>query len=45
MGNVVRVSGTELPEWLAEDLEQNEAERRNDRSLGDAWSGGFAENH
>jgi len=34
-----------LPDWLIEELEQNEAESRHERSLGDAWSGGFAENH
>ena len=34
-----------LPAWLIEELEQNEAESRHERSQGDAWSGGFAENH
>ena len=37
--------GPQLPAWLIEELEQNEAESRHERSLDDAWSGGFAENH
>jgi hypothetical protein len=41
----VRCVGSVLPGWLIEELEQNEAESRHERSLGDAWSGGFAENH
>jgi hypothetical protein len=44
-GKVVVVDGPALPQWLIDDLEQNEAERRNECAQGDAWKGGFAENH
>lgn len=38
-------AGLALPDWLIELLEANETERRHAVSQGDAWSGGFAENH
>lgn len=44
-GRVVVTSGPALPQWLIDDLEQNEAERRSEVAQGDAWAGGFAENH
>jgi hypothetical protein len=44
-GKVHYVSGDPLVPWLVEELEQNEAERRNEVAQGDAWKGGFAENH